>query len=86
MKCSLCQVFILLFFINLINFCDRGIIPGSYEEFSNFVQGAPDAPDISSSSSVGLLQSAFVIGIIIGFAAFGNVMDHTKSVFFVTGV
>ncbi|RYG66350.1 MFS transporter, partial [archaeon] len=86
MKCTLYQSFSLLFFINLINFCDRGIIPGSYDEFSRFVQSAFDAPHISSSSSVGLLQSAFVIGIVIGFAGFGNAVHRVQGVFFLTGV
>eukprot|EP00981_Chlorochromonas_danica_P008878 scaffold2324_cov163-Ochromonas_danica.AAC.18 len=72
--------------MNLINFCDRGIIPGSYEEFADFVSAAPDSLQISPSAEIGFLQSAFVIGLIFGFLFFSQAIHRVSDIFLLTGL
>eukprot|EP01039_Chlorochromonas_danica_P009498 gene9498-10499_t len=83
---STLNTFILLVFMNLINFCDRGIIPGSYEEFADFVSAAPDSLQISPSAEIGFLQSAFVIGLIFGFLFFSQAIHRVSDIFLLTGL
>lgn len=86
LELSTFNTFILLVFMNLINFCDRGIIPGSYEEFADFVSAAPDSLRISPSAEIGFLQSAFVIGMIFGFLFFSHAIHRVSDIFQLTGL
>ena len=76
-------VFVIMFFVNLLNYCDRGIIPGSTNEFSQFVQNTlkTETPDVY----IGILQSAFIVGFAIASIAFGHLV-HFYSPFFLCGV
>ena len=60
--------------INLLNYVDRGIIPGATIEFNQFIQDDlnTDQPDLY----LGLLQSAFIIGYCIASAYFGNAVHY----------
>lgn len=75
--------FTFLFFLNLLNYIDRGIIPGASEEFSAFVSDSLDTntPDLY----VGLLQSAFIVGFSLAAICFGHVI-HFVSPFKMVGV
>lgn len=53
-------LFVLLSLVNLINYIDRGIIPGAYNEFNSFVADTVDSD--RPSLFLGLLQSAFIVG------------------------
>jgi len=76
-------IFIVLVFLNLVNFIDRGIIPGSTSEFNDFILHTvqTSSPDVY----IGLLQSMFVIGFIIGAVLFGH-MVHYYGRFYLTGI
>ncbi len=67
-------IFVVLCVINLLNFVDRGIIPGSTQAFNSFIRHDIDTntPDVY----LGLLQSAFVIGFVVGSILFGNLIHH----------
>jgi MFS transporter, Spinster family, sphingosine-1-phosphate transporter len=78
-------IFYLLTFINLFNFCDRGIIPGGYEEFTEFILKT-NTSFASPSTLIGLLQSSFIIGLIIGFGFFGHYIQYVKNVFQLTAM
>ena len=69
--------------INLFNFVDRGIIPGSTQEFNAFIKHNIDTntPDVY----LGLLQSAFVVGFVVGSVIFGHMIHHHAR-FFLAGV
>lgn len=76
-------VFTVLCIINLFNYIDRGIIPGSTVEFNKFIQNdiSTNTPDVY----LGLLQSAFVVGLVIGSVIFANFVHHYPE-FFVMGI
>lgn len=76
-------VFIIVTGINLFNFIDRGIIPGSTNEFNTFIRNSinTQTPDVY----LGLLQSSFVIGFLIGALVFGHLVHHYER-FFLTRV
>jgi len=75
-------VFRVLFVINLLNFIDRGIIPGAANEFDDFIQDTVNtsSPDVF----LGLLQSAFIIGFLFGSVTFGYLL-HTTNRFLLIG-
>jgi MFS family permease len=70
-------------FVNLLNFMDRGIIPGATNEFNTFIQKDLDTetPDVY----LGLLQSSFVVGFVVGSLIFGHMIHHYGR-FYLTGV
>lgn len=65
-------LFITLSVMNLLNFIDRGIIPGSTNEFNQFIENDLDTntPDVY----LGLLQSSFIVGLLIGMISFGHLI------------
>ena len=67
---------------NLLLFIDRGIVPGASTEFNAFIQDNVDTstPDVF----LGLLQSAFIVGLAIGSSVFGHLV-HYHHRFFLTG-
>ena len=75
--------FVVLTIINLLNYLDRGIIPGSTNEFSSFIQDDLDTD--TPSFYLGLLQSAFIIGFSVAIVLFSNLL-HFYSPFFLCGI
>lgn len=65
---------ILLFVVNLVNYVDRGIVPGADKEFLAFISDTvrTKSPDLY----LGLLQSAFIIGFSIASIIFGHLVHH----------
>jgi MFS family permease len=76
-------IFTCLCAANLLNYVDRGIIPGSTNEINSFIKSNIDTstPDVF----LGLLQSAFIIGFMGGSIAFGHLI-HTYGRFTLTGI
>ena len=75
-------LFVLLTCVNLLNYIDRGIIPGSTNEFNKFIMGTVNTskPDIF----LGLLQSAFIVGFSMSSVIFGHAV-HFFPPFFLCG-
>lgn len=71
-------LFTLISIVNLLNYIDRGIIPGASIEINDFIQKDidTDTPDVY----LGLLQSSFIIGFMVGSVLFSH-MIHTHSRF-----
>lgn len=67
-------LFYAICFINLMNYVDRGIIPGATNEFNTFIDKDlnTDTPDVY----LGLLQSSFIIGFMIGCIVFSHLIHH----------
>mmetsp|Transcript_28435 Transcript_28435/g.47770 ORF Transcript_28435/g.47770 Transcript_28435/m.47770 type:complete len:737 (-) Transcript_28435:794-3004(-) len=76
-------LFLVFSFANLLLFIDRGIIPGATNEFNAFIKSNVETstPDVF----LGLLQSAFIVGLAIGSAIFGHMIHHYGR-FFLTGI
>lgn len=76
----LCYV---LSFVNLLNYLDRSIIPGSINQLNGFIQKDlnTDQPDIY----LGILQAAFVVGFVVGFIFFEKGI-RTYSRFTITAI
>ena len=64
--------FILLTILNMFNFVDRGIIPGSTDEFISFIEEEIETshPDLY----IGLLQSSFIIGFCLASPIFASLV------------
>lgn len=73
----------ILTIINLLNYVDRGIVPGSTNEFDNFITKTihSDTPDVY----LGLLQSAFIVGFCIASVACGHAV-HYYPPFYLCGI
>lgn len=79
MKTNVKTIIAVLFVINILNFLDRGIIPGASEEFNQFIT---DSGITSQQDAyLGLLQSAFIIGYAIASVIFGHLV-HFYSPFY----
>ena len=67
-------LFCILVFTNLLNYSDRGIIPGSSSQFNEFIMDSIDTttPDVF----LGLLQSSFIIGFSLSSLIFANLIHH----------
>ncbi|EQC29345.1 hypothetical protein SDRG_12809 [Saprolegnia diclina VS20] len=65
------HVFALLCVINLLNYLDRGIIPGAPIEFQGFIQRTHNVSSDSVSVYIGLLQSSFIASYSIFICIFG---------------
>jgi MFS family permease len=68
---------------NTLLFIDRGIVPGAASEFNAFIKDSVDTstPDVF----LGLLQSAFIVGLAIGSSVFGHLVHHYGR-FYLTGM
>eukprot|EP00606_Chrysophyceae_sp_TOSAG23-5_P000214 GSChrysophyteH2.ASY1.ANO1.1442.1 assembled CDS len=73
----------ILTIINLLNYVDRGIVPGSTNEFDNFITKTihSDTPDVY----LGLLQSAFIVGFCIASVVCGHAV-HYYPPFYLCGI
>jgi MFS transporter, Spinster family, sphingosine-1-phosphate transporter len=69
--------------VNLLNYVDRGIVPGSTNEFDAFITRTidTDTPDVY----LGLLQSAFIVGFCIASIVCGHAV-HYYPPFFLCGI
>lgn len=74
-------IFALASVTNLLNFIDRGIIPGSTNEFNTFIQD--DLSTDTPSVYLGLLQSSFIIGLMVGSFIYGHLVHHHERFFLV---
>lgn len=76
-------IFGLIAFVNILNYVDRGIIPGATNEINSFIKGSIDTgtPDVY----LGLLQSSFIIGFMAGSLIFGHLI-HAYGRFTLTGI
>lgn len=74
MKFSNKTILWVLTLMNVLNFIDRGIIPGATNEFTEFIE----ASGIHHEESVylGLLQSAFIVGYAISSGIFGHMVHY----------
>ncbi|OQR80603.1 Major Facilitator Superfamily (MFS) [Achlya hypogyna] len=73
-------IFVLLCAINLLNYIDRGIIPGAPIEFQAFVQTTHNVESSNVSVYIGLLQSCFIASYSIFICIFGY-MSMTRQPF-----
>ncbi|KDO35741.1 hypothetical protein SPRG_18887 [Saprolegnia parasitica CBS 223.65] len=81
------HVFGLLCAINLLNFIDRGVIPGAPIEFQAFVQASYGVAPSHVSVYVGLLASAFIASYSISICIFGYLsMTHRPFVLAAIGL
>eukprot|EP00605_Chrysophyceae_sp_TOSAG23-4_P002352 GSChrysophyteH1.ASY1.ANO1.2600.1 assembled CDS len=74
---------IILTVVNLLNYVDRGIVPGSTNEFDAFILRNinTDSPDVY----LGLLQSAFIVGFCVASVVCGHAV-HSYPPFFLSGI
>ncbi|EQC29346.1 hypothetical protein SDRG_12810 [Saprolegnia diclina VS20] len=77
---SVKHVFALLCAINLLNYIDRGIIPGAPIQFQAFVQTTHHVDSSNVSVYIGLLQSIFIASYSIFICVFGY-MSMTRKPF-----
>lgn len=70
-------IFTVLSVINLLNFVDRGIVPGSTEEFNAFILSSTSGNGSTPTDALlGFLQSAFIVGLISGSLLFGHLIHR----------
>ena len=67
-------IFIILTIVNLLNYTDRGIIPGSTNEFNKFIRDTVDTD--KCDVFLGLLQSAFIVGFSIASVICGHAVHY----------
>jgi MFS transporter, Spinster family, sphingosine-1-phosphate transporter len=73
-KSHLKLLFVMISLVNLINYMDRGIIPGATNEFTNFINETTETHD--PGIYIGLLQSAFIVGFAIASLIFGHLVHY----------
>jgi len=71
--------------INLVNFMDRGVIPGAPIQFGSFVACTLSTPASQQSIYVGLTVSAFIVCYAIASPIFGQLVQ-TQSAFRLLGI
>lgn len=76
-------LFALFTVANTLLFIDRGIVPGAASEFNAFIKA--DIDTSTPSVFLGLLQSAFIVGLAIGSSVFGHLVHHYGR-FYLTGI
>lgn len=67
-------LFIAISLVNLVNYLDRGIIPGATNEFTNFILDTVDTSD--PGVYIGLLQSSFIVGFALSSLVFGHLVHY----------
>eukprot|EP00466_Bigelowiella_natans_P005896 jgi/Bigna1/89928/estExt_fgenesh1_pg.C_580083 len=58
--------------VNLLNYVDRGIIPGAPNQFQSFIHATTSVPESSESTYLGLLQSVFIASFSVAVVVAGN--------------
>jgi len=76
-------LFVVFTMANVLLYIDRGIVPGATNEFNAFIKSNVDTA--TPSVFLGLLQSAFIVGLAIGSSVFGH-MVHYHGRFYLTGL
>ena len=74
--------FLALSIVNIMNFIDRGIIPGATEEFTSFIDNTIGTS--TPSLYIGMLQSSFIIGVCFASPVFAT-LAHKNNVFTLVG-
>lgn len=69
------RLLIIFTFINLLNYVDRGVIPGSLDQIRKFVSGSIHS---TNTAYVGLLQSIFILGYSISCIVFGRLVHSYR--------
>jgi len=75
----------LLVLTNLLNYVDRGVIPGASGEFTSFVESSREFDGAGASAAFGALTSAFIVGYSVACVVVGHLVHH-RSPFKMTGV
>lgn len=60
--------------INILNFLDRGLIPGSTNEFDDFIRKCGILTNVDVF--LGLLQSSFIVGYALASIVFGHMVHY----------
>ncbi|OQR82666.1 Major Facilitator Superfamily (MFS) [Achlya hypogyna] len=79
------HVLLLLCAINLLNFFDRGLIPGAPIQFQAFVQAAHNVSSSHVSVYIGFLQTSFIGSLSIFVCVFGY-LSRTRKPFLLTAI
>jgi len=69
--------FLILFCINLLYYVDRGLIPGSTIEFNEFI--AENVGTKKPDAFLGMLQSAFIIGLLTSSVIFSRLAHYCNT-------
>ncbi|OQR88459.1 Major Facilitator Superfamily (MFS), partial [Thraustotheca clavata] len=83
---SVSSIFVLLCCINMLNYIDRGIIPGSPVQFQSFISkslGSTNATNSDANTYMGLLVSAFIAGYSVFSIAFGYWVIYYRPFFLI---
>lgn len=75
-------LFVILTVVNLLNYVDRGIIPGATNEFNDFIMD--DLKTDTPSVYLGLLQSSFIVGFSVCIVLFSHLL-HYYPPFYICG-
>ena len=76
-------MFVILTAVNLLNYVDRGIIPGATNEFNDFIMD--DLNTDTPSVYLGLLQSSFIVGFSVCIIIFSRLL-HYYPPFYICGI
>ena len=63
---------ILLTLVNVINYVDRGIVPGAFDSLGVFIRA--DLGVVSTDVQVGMLQSFYIVGYALASVSFGHLV------------
>jgi MFS family permease len=63
--------------VNILNYVDRGVIPGAYESLGRFIRA--DLQVTSTDFYVGVLQSMYIVGFAVSCVAFGHASMYFDS-------
>jgi hypothetical protein len=72
------RILVFLLAINFLNFMDRGIIPGSPNQFNEFIELTSEDSDEETHQSrqLGMLQSGFILGYSIAAVICGRMVHY----------
>ncbi|KAJ8614277.1 hypothetical protein CTAYLR_001154 [Chrysophaeum taylorii] len=74
---------VVLCLTNLVNYVDRGIIPGAADRFTDFIAKSGQGVPGGANMLLGALQSAFIVGFSLGSVAIGHAV-HAYSPFWLS--
>ena len=64
----------ILTLVNILNYVDRGIVPGAFESIGGFIRA--DLGVLSTDFQVGLLQSLYIVGFAVASVSFGHAVHY----------